>query len=306
MKRATVITLLAVGSSTALLSGCPSASAPTSPSVPSIPMPPSTISLPTGLPGSNSGAGGGVERSAGTENTPSGAEGAPTNDPDVASMPAGADPGFGESPGNDFALPSLIDEEPTFSSASAVSNSGGASGEGAEEGSDMVVEPVPPTVVDVSNTQPSRTQTMSAPDWENSDTMTTEERIAVLDKQLEASTGVFDAIILEEQRQQRSSRREEAATAPQTDTETTVAGRNPYESPAQSGYGSTGGGLGGPVGASPDNPAVYEAPEDIPTGNDDDIVARQLREAAIREPDADIREALWNEYRKYKGLEIPE
>ena len=39
--------------------------------------------------------------------------------------------------------------------------------------------------------------------------------------------------------------------------------------------------------------------------HDDDIVARQLREAAMREPDPEIREALWDEYRKYKGLEIP-
>ena len=44
----------------------------------------------------------------------------------------------------------------------------------------------------------------------------------------------------------------------------------------------------------------------ISSGNDDDIVARQLREAAMQEPDPDIREALWNEYRKYKGIEIPE
>jgi hypothetical protein len=53
------------------------------------------------------------------------------------------------------------------------------------------------------------------------------------------------------------------------------------------------------------HPRSIEAPEDIPTGNDDDIVARQLREAAMREPDPEIRKALWDEYRKYKGLEIP-
>ena len=69
---------------------------------------------------------------------------------------------------------------------------------------------------------------------------------------------------------------------------------------------NVGGGMGGRSGGAPDAPAVYEAPEDIPSGNDDDIVARQLREAAMREPDPDIREALWNEYRKYKGIEIPE
>ena len=45
-------------------------------------------------------------------------------------------------------------------------------------------------------------------------------------------------------------------------------------------------------------------PEYIPDGNNDDVVARQLREAAMREPDPEVRERLWNEYRKYKGIEI--
>lgn len=48
-----------------------------------------------------------------------------------------------------------------------------------------------------------------------------------------------------------------------------------------------------------DNGAI---PEDIPPGNDDDIVARQIREAAIRETDPEVRERLWEDYRKYKGL----
>ena len=143
--------------------------------------------------------------------------------------------------------------------------------------------------------------------------MTTAERVAVLDRQLEESTGVFDAIIREEQRQQRESQREQGANSQSSTqssdgsgTETSSGGRNPYEADDQGGYGSVGGGMGGRSGGAPDAPAVYEAPEDIPSGNDDDIVARQLREAAMREPDPDIREALWNEYRKYKGIEIPE
>jgi len=41
-------------------------------------------------------------------------------------------------------------------------------------------------------------------------------------------------------------------------------------------------------------------PEDIPSGDDDDIVARQLREAAMQEEDPELREKLWDEYRKYK------
>ena len=45
----------------------------------------------------------------------------------------------------------------------------------------------------------------------------------------------------------------------------------------------------------------YET-NDEPDGNDDDVVARQLREAAMREPDPAVREKLWDEYRKYKGI----
>ncbi|MDP5209408.1 hypothetical protein [Microbulbifer sp. 2205BS26-8] len=42
-------------------------------------------------------------------------------------------------------------------------------------------------------------------------------------------------------------------------------------------------------------------PADIPNGTDDDVVARQIREAATRETDPELREKLWEEYRKYKS-----
>ncbi|MFS1524803.1 hypothetical protein ACL7TT_11925 [Microbulbifer sp. 2304DJ12-6] len=42
-------------------------------------------------------------------------------------------------------------------------------------------------------------------------------------------------------------------------------------------------------------------PADIPSGTDDDVVARQIREAATRETDPELREKLWEEYRKYKS-----
>ncbi|MCZ6643773.1 MAG: hypothetical protein O7F71_19535 [Gammaproteobacteria bacterium] len=42
-------------------------------------------------------------------------------------------------------------------------------------------------------------------------------------------------------------------------------------------------------------------PEDIPDAKDDDIIARQLREAAMLETDLILKEKLWDEYRRYKG-----
>jgi hypothetical protein len=55
--------------------------------------------------------------------------------------------------------------------------------------------------------------------------------------------------------------------------------------------------------AVPQNTGKYPPPTNIPNGNNDDVVARQLREAAMREPDPAVRERLWDEYRKYTGLE---
>lgn len=46
--------------------------------------------------------------------------------------------------------------------------------------------------------------------------------------------------------------------------------------------------------------ASEAVPADIPDGSDDDVVARQIREAAQRETDPELREKLWDEYRKYK------
>ena len=245
---------------------------------------------------------------------------------------AGGDPGFGDSIGGDLSLPSLVDEEPVYTASSSSSGSGSGSSNGSSEGggsssgsgssgtsgenssSDATNGQVASNAgTDAGQAGGTRAQGGLEPDWGSTDTMTTAERVAVLDRQLEESTGVFDAIIREEQRQQRESQREQGANSQSSTqssdgsgTETSASGRNPYEADDQGGYGSVGGGMGGRSGGAPDAPAVYEIPEDIPSDNDDDIVARQLREAAMREPDPDIREALWNEYRKYKGIEIPE
>jgi hypothetical protein len=50
---------------------------------------------------------------------------------------------------------------------------------------------------------------------------------------------------------------------------------------------------------SPGN-TTSTTPDDIPDGRNDDIVARQLREAAENETDPGLREKLWEEYRRYK------
>ena len=75
--------------------------------------------------------------------------------------------------------------------------------------------------------------------------------------------------------------------------------------------GGSAGGSGDPedTGAAPsgepNQPPVARIPErippDRPDARDDDVVARQLREAAMAEKDPELRESLWEEYERYKS-----
>jgi hypothetical protein len=63
--------------------------------------------------------------------------------------------------------------------------------------------------------------------------------------------------------------------------------------------GRRGGSSGqGGVGAGGSNTRVI--PEDLPDPQGDDVVARQIREAAMKESDPELRERLWDEYRRYR------
>ena len=144
---------------------------------------------------------------------------------------------------------------------------------------------------------------------------TTDEKISVLDKRLEESYGSFDGMILRERGRVRGKENERGSDIGQGDVE----GTDDANSGAGDGTGeqANSGESSGPVSGSgtghrPQNPQQREGefehsgagnapPADIPDGSDDDVVARQLREAAIREPDAELREKLWDEYRKYKN-----
>ena len=135
------------------------------------------------------------------------------------------------------------------------------------------------------------------------------ERQARLEGTLDKSVGDFDEVLAEEQR------------------EISTVGRN------TEGYGNASGGGGGvglgkqgkgggmagtgeaanttPSDESRATPSLEElseeqiasrTPEDIPELVSEDIVAKQLREAALSEDDPVLRERLWEEYRKYNRL----
>ena len=69
--------------------------------------------------------------------------------------------------------------------------------------------------------------------------------------------------------------------------ETTVAGKTDPNAPAS-------------VGAN------GKPPEDIPPAENDDIIAKQFRQAAEEETDPVTKAKLWNEYRRYKNLPVQE
>ncbi len=134
--------------------------------------------------------------------------------------------------------------------------------------------------------------------------MTTAERAAVLDEELRRGYEKFDGIILGER--ERAQAEINAAGG---------AGGQSGGAGAGGGGAQSGGagqpqtlpsgqpsGIPGVSGSRPPPSQTFPPPEDIPTGRDDDVVARQLREAAMREPDPALREALWEEYRKYTGI----
>jgi len=153
------------------------------------------------------------------------------------------------------------------------------------------------------------------------------EKTGVLDAELMAGLGEFDEMLLREQERVKAS-------APRTDAgnggggggvsggegdgngdgngssgnagEGMQTGEEGSGTQAAgggaTGGGATGGGQRG--GASPgswNQPGGSGGqPEDIPDGSDDDVVARQLREAAEKETDPELKKKLWEEYRKYK------
>jgi hypothetical protein len=70
-------------------------------------------------------------------------------------------------------------------------------------------------------------------------------------------------------------------------------GGSPGEMPSDEAGGGVPARAGGGGGAA-------EIPPGVPDGSDDDIVARQLRELAMKEKDPALREKLWQEYIAYK------
>jgi hypothetical protein len=133
-------------------------------------------------------------------------------------------------------------------------------------------------------------------------TESSDERAERLGKELDESIGGFDEVLMEEQEEISSVGRNTEGFGEGVEGDGGI-------SLGQQSDGSTGGitvANNGALSQSPtsnmsDEQIRERTPEDIPVMVDDDIIARQLREAALTEEDPALRERLWEEYRKYRG-----
>lgn len=133
--------------------------------------------------------------------------------------------------------------------------------------------------------------------------MTTAERTAVLDEELQRGYETFDGFILSER--ERAETESNAAGSVAVGGEESGGGGGAAEQPQtmqQAGQPPSGAVVASMPTAQSAPAESFPPPGDIPSGRDDDVVARQLREAAMSEPDPELREALWEEYRKYTGI----
>ncbi len=158
-------------------------------------------------------------------------------------------------------------------------------------------------------------------DYNEDPTLTKAEQIARMDAALMSSLNRFDACQSEDNSQAQGSAggggaegsaSGGGASVASSDMSGTDATSDPQQSDgASSSWGavaSTGNAV--PVEDVPAEDADNQVgsisngkvPDDIPPADNDGILESQIRQAAMNEKDPAVREKLWNEYRKYKGL----
>jgi hypothetical protein len=203
--------------------------------------------------------------------------------------------------------------------------SGCASTSKTDDQQQPTMSPSASTAVPATNLPPGLDSTQGS-DQSSPTAGTSEDKIVELDGKLDESIAVFDSMILEErgkaeaidvggydQADDGSDNTAEilfeegdlseglpgygefpgGQQADQSATETTSSGTENGE--------TTDGSAGVKKGQRAPGSNPGGIPEDIDEGSDDDIVARQIREAALKEKDPVLREKLWAEYRKYKN-----
>ena len=206
------------------------------------------------------------------------------------------------------------------SSANTPATASSASSSSTSTARDSSSVPAGSTTPDNSTSQSGGSP--AAGDAGANEVLSREESVAVLDEELDGSIAVFDGMIARERDAVKDAGDDDSDPADSEDGglfdeplfeegDLSEGGDEPLpqqagtvpEAPnsgsASAGSRSTNTGADGQDGET--TLAGGAVPADIPSGSDDDIVARQIREAAMKEKDPALREKLWDEYRKYKA-----
>ena len=157
---------------------------------------------------------------------------------------------------------------------------------------------------------------------------TAEEQVAALDEMLMAGLGEYDERLLREQERIKAATPNDNSGSGgdgggmggegggdgsgDGDASNSTDGEADGQSGSNSGGAAGNNSESGTAGGQPQGGAVdssegsgdtgsdSEQPADVGDGSDDDVVARQLREAAENETDPELKAKLWDEYRRYK------
>jgi hypothetical protein len=128
------------------------------------------------------------------------------------------------------------------------------------------------------------------------------ERAERLGKELDESIGGFDEVLMEEQQEISSVGRNTEGFGEGVEGDGGISlGQQVGDSGGGIAIANNGSMRESPISGMTDDQIRERTPEDIPVMVDDDIIARQLREAALSEEDPALRDRLWEEYRKYRG-----
>jgi len=217
--------------------------------------------------------------------------------------------------------PSALASSPVNKQAEQPEQSSGTEGAGESPAA-------PPTGGGSNSPQPAGAATQGGlqPDGghKGSDTggaRTGEEQTSGLDRKLDRSLEEFDGLLLDEQqRVAEASGAAHSGSSGSGGSGSRAPGQSGEGAPAaesnprrESGASASGGSPDAPTGkpgeqqsgaagatSSRESDQRPPIPSDVGDGGDDDVIARQLREAAMSEEDPDLREKLWQEYRDYK------
>ena len=128
------------------------------------------------------------------------------------------------------------------------------------------------------------------------------ERAERLGKELDESIGGFDEVLMEEQQEISTVSRNTEGFGEGVENGGGISlGQQIGNSEGGIAIANNGSMRQSPMDDMTDDQIRERTPEDIPVMVDDDIIARQLREAALSEEDPALRDRLWEEYRKYRG-----